>query len=558
MEGINVSIFWIMVAMVLYAIRIQMHKKQTTPSVSPIEYPNKRKWLSIVGMILLGGGVALSRMLYFGGIPSWIGVDEAGIAYDAFCLATNGTDRYGYTFPVYCINFGGGQSALYTYIATIFVKLFGFSIATIRLPALLMYIASMVCMFYIIAKKDRKPIAWLTVFLILICPWHCIQSRYALDCNLLAPMLLMVIIGLLQAKKWWQYALTGVLIGITLYTYSLSWLILPVCLLVWLMYLGYTKSITWKSILAMGIPAFVFALPLFCFIGVNKGWLPEMQWGWISIPKLYEFRSGEIGIQPIIDVVENLRKLFFKGPLDATNCFYYAEWLLAFIGIGITGWQFGTQVRNRQFVFSHFLLLTVGAIFVSLLFVEDMNTTKANAFYIPMLYFAAIGISYVCQHKKWIGICILLLHCIAFGAFEWYYYTSYDAQSRNVYNDAGLYSISKTLQEQYPEKEVYVFTYNVAQPYIYIAIAKEMPWQEFDETKKVSYIPLETEGNYYVYVHQIGNYHFITGDIEAEKIKIQEDAIYIIQSPYVALQQRLETTMGVKEPLGTEYAVYYK
>ena len=64
-----------------------------------------------------------SRAYKLNSLPVGIHVDEAGMAYDAYCLATNGTDRWLNNFPVYLENFGGGQSALYAYLAAIFIKI---------------------------------------------------------------------------------------------------------------------------------------------------------------------------------------------------------------------------------------------------------------------------------------------------------------------------------------------------------------------------------------------------------------------------------------------------
>lgn len=87
-------------------------------------------------------------------VPHGINVDEAGIAYDAYCLASNGTDRFLSKFPVYMINFGCGQSALYTYIDSIFIKMLGLNLFAIRLPAALLGIIAIV-LSYFIAKKER-------------------------------------------------------------------------------------------------------------------------------------------------------------------------------------------------------------------------------------------------------------------------------------------------------------------------------------------------------------------------------------------------------------------
>ena len=67
--------------------------------------------------------------------PHGLHVDEAGALYDAICLSKYGVDRYLYKLPVYFVNFGGGQNALYTYLAAICIKLFGVSATIFRLPA---------------------------------------------------------------------------------------------------------------------------------------------------------------------------------------------------------------------------------------------------------------------------------------------------------------------------------------------------------------------------------------------------------------------------------------
>ncbi len=556
MELMNHVMLWCVIAMAMYTIwhtrKKQPDKEETIKEIMP-----KKSFLLLAGAVLIAG-VLVSRVIGWGTLPSWIGVDEAGIAYDAYSLANFGTDRYEQPFPVYMVNFGGGQSALYTYIAALAVKIFGFSIATIRLPALLLFILSIACMGYLVAKKDNRMRAWLTMFFIVICPWHIMQSRYALDCNLLAPMMVWCMIGLLQSKTWWQYLLTGLVMGLTLYTYSLAWLIMPVCLLVWIVYLVYTKQIQGKHIVVMGIPIGVLAIPLFLFLAVNNGILPEIQTSWITIPVLDEFRSGEIGVYNLADIGENLQKMMVKGPLDATYCLYYAQWLLAMIGIGITLAQWIKHRKEKQFVFSHFLLLTVLAIWIPLLFVSDMNTTKANALYMPILYFVAIGIQAICRKVKPLWIGMIALHLVAFGVFEWYYFTSYDEEGRHAYNDVYLYQISQHLEEQFPDREKYIITYAVSQSYIYTAIANEIAPEEFERTKVVQYIDLPSGDGHYVRVKQVGNYHFMEGKVTLLEDTIDANAVYVVQKYYPNLIQVLHEKIGLQEIYNQEYFVFYK
>ena len=74
----------------------------------------------VVGIILVCFAV-FTRLYKIEELLNGLHVDEVGMGYDAFCIANYGVDRYLHHFPVYMINFGGGQSALYTYLAAIMV-----------------------------------------------------------------------------------------------------------------------------------------------------------------------------------------------------------------------------------------------------------------------------------------------------------------------------------------------------------------------------------------------------------------------------------------------------
>ena len=98
-------------------------------------------FLSILIIALAVRGYNLSEL------PRGIHVDEAGMAYDAFSLANFRVDRYLKHLPVYLINFGGGQSALYAYLAAICVKFLGITTTAIRLPALFCNIIAIVAVY---------------------------------------------------------------------------------------------------------------------------------------------------------------------------------------------------------------------------------------------------------------------------------------------------------------------------------------------------------------------------------------------------------------------------
>lgn len=58
-------------------------------------------------------------------VPYGLHIDEAGMVYDAYCPANYSVDRYLNHYPVYLINFGGGQSVLMAYLVAGLIKITG-------------------------------------------------------------------------------------------------------------------------------------------------------------------------------------------------------------------------------------------------------------------------------------------------------------------------------------------------------------------------------------------------------------------------------------------------
>ena len=186
-------------------------KIQITNNESIDEFCEKHYKKILFIFILL---IIISRIYKFGELPKAIGVDEAGAAYDAYCLANYGVDRYLNSFPLYLVNFGGGQSSLYAYLSVIFIKLFGSNIVSYRLPSLLIFCIGIICSYLLIEEYKDKKTALLFTFLIIICPWHIIYSRIGLDCNLLSGMFMLDLYLLHKAKKNYQYIIAGIMIGV--------------------------------------------------------------------------------------------------------------------------------------------------------------------------------------------------------------------------------------------------------------------------------------------------------------------------------------------------------
>ena len=89
-----------------------------------------------------------------------------------------------------------------------------------------------------------------------------------------------------KARKNYQYIIAGILVGLTLYTYALSYIIIPMFLLIWIIYMLYMKKIKIKQIILLGIPIFLLALPLMYMLLLNNNIFSKTTFGIFTIPKL--------------------------------------------------------------------------------------------------------------------------------------------------------------------------------------------------------------------------------------------------------------------------------
>ena len=320
-------------------------------------------------------------------------VDEAGMGYDAFCIANYGVDRYLNKFPVYMINFGGGQSALYTYLSAIFVKMFGLNIITIRIPGIILSLLAILSGFILIKRTHGTKSGILFMCLMIVCPWHVMQSRFGLDCNLLSSMIIISITLLVISKKWWQYLITGISFGITLYTYALSYLIVPILLFLSLIYMLYIKKIKFKNIIILGIPIAIFAIPLILMLLVNMGYLNQINWI-ITIPKLFSYRGNEINFNNILynlSIFKNIIKSdgFIYNSIPEFGTIYLFAIPLALSGMIITIIETIKSIKNKKFSISAIMLFLFIANII-LMCLTSVNVNKINSIYISLLYFVFI------------------------------------------------------------------------------------------------------------------------------------------------------------------------
>src|SRR3990172_7036871 len=98
----------------------------------------------------------VSRIYKIADIPASVYWDEASIGYNAFSITTDLKDEWGDKLPLHFRAFGEFKLPVYIYSTSFFVKLFGLSTTTIRLPAVLYSLGILFFTYLLIRKVTGK------------------------------------------------------------------------------------------------------------------------------------------------------------------------------------------------------------------------------------------------------------------------------------------------------------------------------------------------------------------------------------------------------------------
>lgn len=517
------------------------------------EWDKAPLWPALTVIFWLSG-LAL-RLFRLPLLPAGMHVDEAGMAYDAWCLGNFGVDRFLNRLPVYLINYGSGQSALYAYLCALFMKLGGNNLWMIRLPALLSGCMTMICGTLIVKKAFGRTAGAAAAFLLAVCPYFIMASRMGFDCNLMLGFSTAAMYALLLAvekKGALRFILAGVLAGATLYTYSLSWMVMPLFLAFAVLYFWRTRSLKLSELIAMGIPLFLLALPLLLFVAVNHFGLEQMRFLGLTIPKIPYFRTDHFSLENAADNLLLLKTLLTKDQY-AFNALddYYTLYLVsvplvlcgALIGIG----RLVNGIRRRLMDVSGVVTLWFLAQMICGLIIKDPDIYRLNGIYFSLLFLAALSLVSFTKalaglHKAAAGAAaalVLLCYLVHGVCFTGFYFTKYEEEYPIQWfiNDH-IDDILVKLKDAPPEQEIYFDNFNCS-VYAYDLLIREISPYDYN-----------LENDMYTSEENLGHRHYYLPPED----QISGDAWYVVMD-YSGYGELLEARGFQKEAYGY-YAVY--
>ena len=428
----------------------------------------KENIFSILAIVVLFFGCFI-RLIYIDKYPVGLNQDEASSAYEAWSILNFGIDRNGQSFPVQFISWGSGQNVLYSYLMLPFISIFGLNTLSIRLPMALIGCISLVVFYYFMKSAFGNKKAVLFLFIFTIFPWHLMKSRWGLESNIFPDLILWAIFAMymgIKRKSNWLVVLSGVIFGLSIYSYGTSYFFVPVLLILLYISLLIVKKLSIKQCIIHLCTTTVISLPMILFVIINFFDLDTLKLGPITIPKLPTVRFKEItAVGSSVDsnifsnFIRNIKMLLTNdgNVLNYTVPYglFFCNWLtipIAIIGTVIS-WKLGpgpnfqasSNSQNQQNINAHqstgkvqnstcaLAYTFINCFFVAsllLMFMVDGAINRINVIFIPLVFYTAIGI--INLGKVW--FVPVITYFILFTFMEYYYFTDYQTYISSYMN----------------------------------------------------------------------------------------------------------------------------
>ncbi len=372
-----------------------------------------------------------TRLFRIGLVPKGIQIDELGSAFDAQAIAHFGVDRYLTKLPPYFKNYGGGQNALYTYSGALLFLFTDFTLAKFRLVAVAYGIAGFFCLYFLsksVFRDTRTALAG--CFLYTVLPVFIMSQRWGLESYLLLSMSFIAsysfVLAYEKEKALW-YALSGFLWGITLYTYAITYIIVPLFLTLMLVYMLWLRKLSLKQAFSFSLPLVLLAAPLVLEQMVNKGLVSPCHILWSDFLPMEWYRGNEFSFKNIWRNIPDLWILFSHDSLHhnaspAFGTLYYISLPFIAAGLVLCCRQAFISLKERRFDFSILLLAYTACSLFTTLFMLEININRSNELYFSFLLFIVYSFHWILRKNKWILAGLLAVYLIFFLFFSNFYF----------------------------------------------------------------------------------------------------------------------------------------
>ena len=532
---------WSLILLVLFAlVGVYALVKSRKMRLAEAELSKK---VQIIALVVIGIAAVAVRVWQFGSVPGGFNQDGAMAAGDALALADHGTDRFGMSLPVHFTAWGYGQmSVLMSYLMVPFIKIFGLSAITARLPMLIVSLAGLVVLYLMCKDVFGRVPALIILAVTAVNPWHIMQSRWALDCNMLPHFLLFSVyfLHLGQKKKAWLY-ISMVFFGLTMYTYGIAFYAVPLMLILLCIVLLARKMIkVWEAGLCVLVYAAV-AWPIFAVMIINYFKLETIHFLGFTIPFFPDsVRSGDLVIfssdvfgQLWANIVSLVNVIILQEPGLPWNAIpEFGSMYLFALPLILLGavWLIKTR-RDDKSMGRVAIVVWLAVSVLSALMINGININRINIIFYPLCILCGLGVWYLVTAIKAKAVMpvVALIFVLAFSTFSVSYFGVHNkVLSANFYSGFGQ---ALAAAEDEDTDTIYVTNYTQFENSYYVSEILTLFHSAIDaEYYRGEAQAIGNDGNALLPYQQRYQYVSFSAPVDADA-----DAVYVINAAEVDL-----------------------
>ena len=412
-------------------------------------------------LFIFAAGIAV-RTWKFGILPLGQNQDGTMGGVEAWCLLKNGVDHWGHSWPTYFEAWGVAQmSVLYSLIMIPFVMVLGLTKLALRLPMLIISLVSLLLIWDLARRAMGRGYALLALLLAAVNPWQILQSRWAIDCNLMPHVLLLAfwLLWLGKDRRWALY-LSMVAFGLTTYSYGTAVLIVPEILLLAAVLYAIRG---WVKPLDVVVCVLLFVMvsgPYLLTLAIQTFDWDTLVIGPFTLPRFTTTqRATDIALfadNPYERIITNITSFLEQFMLnrhgEEYNAISWANTLYPFMTpvwlCGLYLWwrsarracRNGKQETNGEEILFRLLLFWLIGSTVNGMMISGMVNRQNTVFY-PLIFVSAYGILEAGKRMRTAGAALTVMLCIAFGGLVNTYF--FDERYQN--------SVGQTFHDGYQE-----------------------------------------------------------------------------------------------------------
>ena len=431
----------------------------------------KKEELIFFGMLLFA---FLLRTWKFGLIPGGMNQDGAMAAVDAKALADYGTDRFGTFLPTHFEAWGFAQMNVFmSYCMVPFFKLFGMNVLTTRLPVLLFSMFGLVALYFVGRRLLDVRGAQILLAFAACNPWHFMQSRWALESNMLPHAFLLgfcfLLMGL-EGKRRWLY-LSMIWFALCMYCYGIAFYTVPVFLIFMAGYLLIKKLLNWWEIAICVLLYALISWPIYLTMAINAfGW-KTMRTFFCTMPYFKDsvrskdilFFSDNVSAQ-LGKNLEAVKKVYLEGdglPWNSMNGIgVMAKCFLPFVLLGLIACAYKLihEGDPRKKAGQVALLAFFAIANLSGIITAQVNVNRINILHYSLLILVAYGMQYAIKGIPNAKYLILASYLILSVLFLGTYFTQHARVLEKYYYHDFLEAVEYAADEEVSSCTRFVIT----------------------------------------------------------------------------------------------------